>query len=343
MFKKFLYAIVIIVLIFCSVGVFLPREVHIERNIQIDRPAAMIFVLLNGYSSFNTWSPWVERDPSASYVISGPASGVGARMTWSGDPRLTGSGQQEIIESTAPSLVRIRFQFENQGEAVMQYRLSELDDTTEVKWTFDTDVTKGQGLFGGIMARYFGLFFDRWLGSDYELGLANLKRLAESLPSADFSEMEVEIFDVEPRNILYVESVSSQAPGDIASSLADAYLELTTFITQHNLQMSAQPMAISRAWNESGYSFDAAIPVHSIDVLPEGNVKIGTSPSGRVLRVIHRGAYDQMMPTYEKISAYMGAHGLEDAGVSWEQYISDPGNTPTEDLVTHIYFLLKAE
>ncbi len=211
---------------------------------------------------------------------------------------------------------------------------------TELNWGFDTDVTRGQGLFGSIMARYFGLFFDRWLGTDYEQGLANLKRLAESLPSAEFSDLDVDILQVEPQTILYIESVSRQAPDSIAIALADAYRELTTFIAENELQMSAQPMAISRAWDESGYSFDAAIPVVAAEVVPSGNVKIGLSPSGKVLRVIHRGAYDQMMPTYEKISAYMGVHGLVDAGISWEQYISDPGNTPTEDLITHIYFLL---
>ncbi len=343
MFKRFLYSIVIIALLFSSVGLFLPRDVHIERSIQIERPASMVFVLLNGYANFNNWSPWVERDPSAQYSISGPTSGVGAQLNWRGDPRLTGSGQQEIIESTAPSLIRVRFQFENQGEAIMYFSLSEADGVSDVTWGFDTDVTKGQSWFGGIMARYFGLFFDRWLGSDYEQGLANLKRLAESLPRAEFADLEVEILEVEPQTILYVESVSKQAPDDVAVALADAYRELTAFISRNHLQMSSQPMAISRAWDESGYSFDAAIPVISADVLPEGNVKIGTSPAGKVLRVIHRGGYDQMMPTYEKISAYMGAHGLEDAGVSWEQYISDPGNTSTDDLITHIYFLLKPQ
>jgi len=223
----------------------------------------------------------------------------------------------------------------------MYYTLQEQDGVTEVNWGFDTDVTSGQGLFGSIMTRYFGLFFDRWLGSDYEQGLANLKRLAESLPSADFSRLELEIIEIEPQTILYIESVSSQAPDDIEQALADAYGEITSFIAEHGLQVSAQPMAISRSWNESGYSFDAAIPIAAAGVEPAGNVKIGESPAGKVLRVVHRGGYDQMMPTYEKISAYMGAHGLEDSGVSWEQYISDPGNTRTEDLITHIYFLLK--
>jgi len=341
MLKKLLYSIVIIILIFLSVGLFLPRDIHIERSVSINRPAPLIFAMLNGYASFNTWSPWAARDPSAQYTLSGPATGVGAQMAWEGDPRLTGKGRQEIIESVPPELIRIRFQFESQGEAIMYYRLHEQSGVTKVEWGFDTDVTRGQGLFGGIMARYFGLFFDRWLGTDYEQGLANLKRLAESLPSADFSDLEVEILEVEPQTILYIESVSSQAPDNIAISLADAFRELTSFIAENELQRSAQPMAISRAWDESGYSFDAAIPVVSADLPPTGNVKIGQSPAGSVLRVIHRGAYDEMMPTYEKISAYMGAYGLEDAGISWEQYISDPGATPTEELITHIYFLLR--
>ncbi len=343
MFKKFLYSIVIIIVIFSVVGLFLPRNIHIERSITIERPDSMIFAMLNGYASFDSWSPWIERDPSVNYLISGPTNGVGARLTWSGDPRLTGSGQQEIIESTAPSLIRMRFQFENQGEAIMYYALSEQDGATRVTWGFDTDVTKGQKLFSSIMARYFGLFFDRWLGSDYEQGLENLKHLAESLPSAEFSDLDVAIFEIEPQNIVYVENVNSQATNDTAAALADAYLELTTFINQNNLQITAQPLAITRDWNKTGYSFDAAIPVDTVDVLPQGNVKIGSLPAGEVLRVINRGGYDQMMATYEKTTAYMGAHGIKDAGISWEQYISDPGNTPTDDLITHIYFLLEPE
>jgi effector-binding domain-containing protein len=48
-----------------------------------------------------------------------------------------------------------------------------------------------------------------------------------------------------------------------------------------------------------------------------------------------------MIPTYEKLSAYMAAHGLREGPVSWEQYISDPGVTPEDELVTHIYYLLE--
>jgi len=210
-----------------------------------------------------------------------------------------------------------------------------------VTWGFDTDVTEGQNLFGSLMARYFGLLFDRWIGTDYEIGLANLKTLAESLPDVDFSDLDVELMNAEPEDILFIESGSSQDPADIADSLATAYQEIMAFMFDNGIEMAAPPMTITRAWDESGYSFDAAIPVVMQDVELSGNIQAGTSPSGPVVRVIHRGPYDQMRPTYEKLSAYMTARGLREGSVSWEQYISDPGDTEEENLITYIYFQIE--
>ncbi len=349
MLKKIFYTVVIIIVIFITVGFFLPREVHVERSVNIDRPAATVFTLVNGYQTFNDWSPWAARDPSAEYRFSGPDHGVGASMSWVGDPRLTGSGSLEVIESQPNSLVRARLDFEQQGEAVSYFAISERPSEngvgrSTVTWGFDTDLTAGQSLFGGLMARYFGLLFDRWIGTDYELGLSRLKAVAESLPDVDFTGLEVEVMDVEPVDILFIESDSSQDSSDIAETLASSYQAILNFMGEHEIAMSAQPMAITRAWDESGYAFDAAIPVFMPDNLPTdpaSPVKAGQSPAGRAVRVIHRGPYDQMKPTYEKLLAYMGAHGLEEGPVSWEQYISDPGQTADEQLITYIYFMIE--
>jgi len=92
MFIKVLYAVVIAMLIFIVTALFLPKTVHVERSIEIDRPASTLFTLLNSFSTFSAWSPWSERDSGIVYQYSGPASGTGARMDWSGDPRLSGRG-----------------------------------------------------------------------------------------------------------------------------------------------------------------------------------------------------------------------------------------------------------
>jgi effector-binding domain-containing protein len=72
-----------------------------------------------------------------------------------------------------------------------------------------------------------------------------------------------------------------------------------------------------------------------------GNVQAGKSPGGRAVRVIHRGPYSQMPASYAKLAAYMAIHGLQEGRVSWEQYISNPGQTDPEETVTHIYFMIR--
>jgi len=340
MFSKFLYIIVITCILFLFVGLFLPRYVHVERSVEIERPASTVFTLLNSYRTFASWSPWAARDPAAIYEFSGPESGVGARMSWSGDPRLVGTGWQEIIESQPWSLIRTRLDFDQQGIAESYFQLDETASGVRVSWGFDTDVTEGQGLLGGFLARYFGLLFDQWIGTDYEQGLASLKAFAESLPDTDFSRLEAEVVDVEALDILYVPSGSTQESDAIGDALASAYREISDFMTRNGLKVGGQPMAITRAWDEQGYQFDAAIPVVMRPVELSGRVRAGQSPSGPSVRVVHIGPYDRMAPSYEKLAAYMAAHGLREGNVSWEHYISDPGVTPEDELITHIYFLI---
>jgi len=340
MFKKVLYIIVSIIIILFVISFFLPKQVHVERSARINRPASTVFTLVDGFETFGLWSPWSARDPLATFQFSGPASGVGARMEWRGDPRLSGNGYQEIIESKPWSLVRSRINLDQQGEATTYFTIEPSAGGATVIWGFDSDLTKGQNFVGSLLVRYFGLLFDRWIGSDYELGLSRLKTLAESLPDVDFSDLDVEITHVEPVDILYIQNSSSHDPADIAEVLATAFREISAFIAENDITIAAQPMAITHAGSENGYAFDAAIPVVMKDVALSGGVQLGSTPAGRAVRVVHRGPYDQMVPTYEKLSAYMGAHGLREGPVSWEQYISDPGETPSADLITHIYFLL---
>ncbi len=338
MLRKTFSILSILILLFLFVGVLLPRNVHVERRIEIDRPAATVFVLLNGFHSYASWSPWASRDPDAIYQFSGPASGVGARMAWSGDPRLVGNGWQEIIESQPYSMVRLHLDFDQQGQAENYFQIIEAGEGVHLIWGFDTDLVEGQGFLGGILAKYFGLFFDKWIGSDYELGLENLKVFAESLPGADFSDLNVEVLNAEALDILYISKVGSQNTGGVTEILESAYQEISAFIEANELVVNGGKMVITRGWNEDGYQFVAAIPVIMKAVEITGNLRVGKSPSGPSVRVIHQGAYELMAPSYEKLTAYMAAHGLREGSASWEHYISDPSQIPGDALVTHIYF-----
>ena len=104
--------------------------------------------------------------------------------------------------------------------------------------------------------------------------------------------------------------------------------------------MAGAPLTISTSMSADSYIFDAGLP---IDRLPESEiaadspVKIGQTTGGNSLKVIHQGPYQKLGETYEKISAYLAAHGMEERDRRWEQYMNDPGNTAESDLLTHIY------
>ncbi len=338
--KKFGVIALLLATIFVVIGYLLPKQVHVERSVTIERPRAMLFAILNGYQHFNDWSPWVKRDPNATYAVSGPPAGIGAHLSWSGDPRLVGSGWQEIIASKPDDQIDIRLDFDTQGLATTHFYLQTTGTGSRVTWAFDSDVTEDLGFIQGFLARYFGLFFDRWIGGDYEQGLLNLKKFAESLPVSDFVPADISQVTLAAQNILYVTTSSSQESVDIANAMAAAFAEIVAFINTSGNQIASPPMAITRTWEEGGYVFDAAIPVKNLSEQLRGNIKAGKSPAGAAIKAIHKGGYGHMLVTYEKLASYMKAHGLGRGGVSWEQYISDPKKTAEQDRLTYVYIML---
>lgn len=341
MLARFLWTALIALLVFVIAGLFLPSRHHVERSIEIDRPASLVFSIVNNYRHFNEWSPWARRDPSARYEFSGPESGAGSRMSWSGDPGLVGSGYQEITYSKPFERVEMRLEFDDQGSAQARFLVSSTPAGALVTWAFDTDVTEQRGPLARLMGKYFGLFLEKWVGQDYEQGLQALKHYAESLPDADFSSVAIEVIDVQPLNILYVPGSSSQAAEDVAAALQEAFGEINRFIRENGIELTGQPMAITRSWDENGFSFDAALPVETLPAMVDGKIRTGQSPSGKAVRMTYKGPYANMLTAYEQLAAYMAAHDLEEGSVSWEHYISDPAVTPEDQLLTHIYFLLK--
>jgi effector-binding domain-containing protein len=341
MFKKILYSIVIAILIFSSIALFLPRYVHVERQVSIQRPAATVFTVLNDYNRFLAWSPWTDRDRAARIRVSDPGNGVGARITWRGDPRLVGSGWQEITASQPYSMVRMRMEFDQQGAAESAFYIDQDPAGVTVTWVFETDLLQGRSWISGLLARYFGLFFDRWIGADYEVGLGRLKALVESMPAGDFANLAAERVEAEVHDVLYISNRAEEGAIDGNFDLAGAYREIIAFMTAHSIDRAAPPMTITRGAVAGQRELIAAIPVVHGDVALSGRVRRGLSPAGQVLRVAHRGPYQDLEASYSMASAWIAAHGFTEQPVSWEQYLSDPGATPPEELLTHIYFRIE--
>jgi len=171
--KRFGLGLVLLVAVLAAVSFALPQHISVARSLVINAPEADVFPYLNDYRKFNEWSPWAARDPQAVYTFEGPAQGVGARMTWSSDNPEVGSGSQEITESEPNRYIKVALAFDGQAGGEADFTLQPSGAGTKVTWGFSTDVGNNP------MMRWMGLMFDRWVGADYEAGLARLERSIE--------------------------------------------------------------------------------------------------------------------------------------------------------------------
>lgn len=331
--QKLLYGIVALLILLLLIGLALPRYARVEVETRIDAHPATVFALVNDFHRVALWSPWLEADPNARVVHSGPVRGVGAMMTWDG--AIIGTGTQTITESRPFAHVATTINPGESGEARAWFDLEGGSGSTRVTWRFETD-------YGfNVLGRVFGLAFAGIVRRDYESGLGRLRELAESLPAADFSDLEIEQLVVEAMEIAYLPTTAIPEPASISEAMGDAYFEILNFIDAQGLSESGAPLSITRSFSGSELLFDTAIPVRGVtDATPrEGpRVRIGRTYAGNVIRVRHVGSYRTLGTTHRKIGAYLAALGIERDGAAWESYVSDPTKAPESELVTYVYY-----
>ncbi len=334
--QKLIYGVFGLLLLLVVIGFALPRTHQVEVSIEIEAPPVTVFALVNDFRRHAHWSPWADADPNARILYSGAPRGEGAVMTWDG--AVIGSGSQVITATRPYERVDIAMNPGEEGEASAWFDVTEGVSSTLVTWGFEVDYGMN------IVGRYFASMLGGVVARDHFSGLERLKELAESLPSADFSDIEAEHIVVEALDIAYLSTTARPEPGATAEALRVAYFAILNFIDEQGLSDAGAPLSITRGFKGANLAFDAAIPVRGLgDATDRGDplVRIGKTYAGPVIRVKHVGTYRTLNETHRKVSAYLAALGIERNGAAWESYVSDPGNTPEERLLTYIYYPIK--
>jgi len=307
--QKLIYGIGAFVALLIIIGFALPRTHQVEATIEIDAHPATVFALVNDFRRFSLWSPWVHTDPNARFLYSGVNRGEGAIMTWDG--AIIGNGNRVITESRPYEYVEIAMSPGEPGEARSWFQLTPGVGTTIITWGFEADY----GL--NIVGRYFA---------------SMLGGVVARVVEAD--------------DIAYLSATSRPEPAAIADAMGKAYFQILNFIDKNGLVDAGAPLSITRDFSGSVLAFDAAIPVRGLsDSTPRNTtgVKIGQTYAGQVIRVRHVGSYRLLATTHRKISAYLAALGIRRNGAAWESYVSDPGKVPENELLTYVYYPIRAD
>lgn len=182
MIKKLL--IVLVLLGFVSLagivmfGLMLPPDWFVIRDTVVNAPPERIYPLFADFNHWEQWSPWKEKDPQMKVAIPGKTAGVGAYQTWESPTQ--GSGRTEITEAARDHFIATHITLHGNWESAFDARLElqkRQDGKTVLRWVA---FGREEKLFPKLMAQ---VLFDRFMGPDFEAGLAGIKKLAESHPA----------------------------------------------------------------------------------------------------------------------------------------------------------------
>jgi effector-binding domain-containing protein len=139
--------------------------------------------------------------------------------------------------------------------------------------------------------------------------------------------------------------VSGSGQWDTAyETIVHAFKTVNGALDKLGVKSAGAPMTIYTETNDTGFKFQAAVPVKEAPTLPQdSDIKIGKSPSGNALKFVHRGSYDAMDTTYEAITDHLEERKLEAKELFIEQYMKDPVTTPDDELVIEIFVPLKGD
>lgn len=153
-------------------------QYEVVRTTTIAADPARVHGLVDDFHQWVGWSPWEDLDPDLRRTYTGPDRGVGAHYAWQGNRR-AGRGSMEITAWTPQRIdVDLVFLKPFDSHSTVTFDLVPAGEgRTDVTWTMRGEQQGLWGLIGRVIP------MERFVGKDFDRGLARLKAAAESQES----------------------------------------------------------------------------------------------------------------------------------------------------------------
>ncbi|MDQ2701900.1 MAG: SRPBCC family protein [Pseudomonadota bacterium] len=262
---EILISLAIVLALFLLVSLVLPSSRHLEEKVETNRKLTIVYDTVNSLRRFPDWNPLVLRDPQMDLKLSGPVSGVGARMDYSSDKPQLGDGSWEIIATQPRASVTYAIVNPQRGhDKTTTFSLKPTGRSgRNVEITQSYDVTYGWDLLG----RYAGLYVSRHVGDDIELGLQRLSNMLAQVPNIDYAVQGSKLagmsfVDMPAEDLLVVHAGSIERNNLKIQASMKSNMEWIKRTMDGSGLVAAGPMRIvSTELGRENYTFDVVLPV----------------------------------------------------------------------------------
>jgi Tfp pilus assembly protein PilE len=353
-----LISLAIVAVLFLVVSLVLPSSRHLSEKTETNRKMTIVYDTLNSLHRFKDWNPLVLYDPRMQLKLSGPDSGVGARMDYSSKVARLGQGSWEITatdpgKSVSYAIVnpqrgsnkRTQFILKPTGRGAVKRNV-------EITQTYDVDY--GWDLIG----RYAGLYVSRHVGDDIKLGLQRLSNMLASVPNVDYrvpgSKLAgLKVVDRPAENLLVVSAGSIERNNEKIKGSMKANMEWINRTMAASGLVAAGPMRIiSTELGRENYTFDVAQPVRRADSTDggdgplsglklQGPVQYVQVKAGRSATASYSGYMAELDNVRNALRAWALTQGYEVTDRPYEVYKNGIDQAFTADGQYDVYWTLK--
>jgi len=174
--KYIVVALGILLAVLLLMGLFLPREYALSRNVTIQRSNADVYNYVKYLKNQSHYNVWAMMDPNQITTYTGEDGQVGFTSAWKSEIDSVGAGAQTIVAMNEGTSIDYEIIFTEPFESTMQTAMlfEPVDgSSTKVTWNFRGDMNYP---FNAMLLVYD---MEKSLGKDLQQGLNNLKELME--------------------------------------------------------------------------------------------------------------------------------------------------------------------
>ena len=348
---EILISLAIVAGLFLVVALVLPSSRHLVEKVETNRKLTIAFDSLNSLRRFKDWNPLVLRDPRVQMTLSGPDSGVGARLDYVSKEEGLGKGSWEITESV--SREKVSFKIDNEERGTNKRTSFSFKPTgrnnRNVEITQSYDVDYGWNLLG----RYAGMYVSRHIGDDMKLGLSRIVGMLAAVPNVDYavsgSKMTgLKVADRPVEDLLFVNAGNVERGNSQIQASITANAEWLKRVMEANGLEAVGPLRIiSTELGRETYNFDVAQAVRKKDGSAvgkpslQGPVQHVQNPAAKVATAAYTGYMAELDNVRNALRAWTLTSGYEIADRPYESYKSGIADSFTENGQFDVYYPLK--
>ncbi|WP_136479862.1 SRPBCC family protein [Cognatitamlana onchidii] len=339
--KAFKYIVFLLLIIIIGLAIYIavqPNEFDFSRSRVIKAPKSMLFSKVNNYKNWPSFSPWIEKEPSATLTYGETTSGVGGNYSWNGEILGEGRMTTQAVEDNISISQNIQFIKPFESESDISWTFEDTNEGTKVTWAMN-----GKQDFMTKMYTTFAGSIEENTAPDFDRGLFKL----DSIVQADMKVYSIAINGgTEHSGGFYIYNATSCKISDLASKMQEMLPKVGNYAFSNNLKTAGAPFVNYHKWDEANNAvmFSCCVPTVEKVISSEPDILTGQLKPFKAIKTTLKGDYNNLKEAWDSTMKYIPENGFEidEDGPMLETYLTDPMSTPNPaNWITEIYIAIK--